>query len=319
VIQVRVVEVAEFGGPEVLKVKEIPDVEPGKGQVAIEVAAAGVLSVDAMIRRGLGGDYFPVKPPYVPGAGVSGVVVSVGDDVDTSWVGQRVLDGLDGGGYATKVVTAAENLIPVPDSLGLPEAMALLHDGSTALALLEATPVESGESVLVQPAAGGLAILLTQLLTAAGARVTGVAHGSQKLALVKEFGADVVVDYGDPDWTAQVGTVDVAFDGVGGELGRGAFDAVRNGGRFSNYGNASGTFNPITPEEAGQRGVTMRGMEQLATFGGETRRRIEHLLGLAAQGYLRPVISKTYPLAQAAEAHAALEARATTGKTLLIP
>jgi NADPH2:quinone reductase len=319
VIRVRVVEVAEFGGPEVLRIKQVRDAAPAPGEVAVEVAAAGVLSVDGVIRRGHGGDYFPVRPPYVPGMGVAGVVVSTGAGVDQSWVGRRVLVNLTGGGYATRVVTAVENLIDVPDALGLPQAMALLHDGSTALALLEATPVESGESVLVQPAAGGLAMLLIQLLTAAGARVVAAARGSQKLAVVKELGADVTVDYGDDDWTAQVGTVDVAFDGVGGELGRGAFEAVRRGGRFSSYGNASGTFNPVTAEEAGRREVAMRGMEQLAGFRGETRRRIEHLLKLAAQGSLQPIIGRTYPLDQAAEAHAAMEARSTHGKTLLIP
>jgi NADPH2:quinone reductase len=312
---VRVVEVAAFGGPEVLEVKTVADPVAGPGQVVVEVAVAGVLSVDAVIRRGHGGDYFPVRPPYVPGAGVAGVVQSVGEGVDHSWIGRRVVVGVGNGGYASHALAAVDGLIPVPDELGLPEAMALLHDGSTAVALLEATPVQPGETVLVQPAVGGLGILLVQLLYTRGIRVVGAARGEKKLALVKEFGADVVVDYASPDWTDQVGVVDVAFDGVGGELGRAAFGAVRDGGRFSNYGNASGTPAAVSPE----RGVTVKGMEQLMGFGAEVRRRVEYLLAEAAARRVRPVIGATYPLEQAAEAHVALESRINLGKTLLVP
>jgi NADPH:quinone reductase len=311
---VRVVEVAKFGGPEVLNPKTVPDPEPGPGEVLIEVTAAEVLSVDMMIRRGDGGDYFPVQPPYRPGAGVAGLVKSAGEGVDHDWVGRRVLAGLQAGGYASHAVAAVDSLIPVPDALGLKEAMALLHDGSTALAILEETPVEPGSTVLVQPAAGGLGLLLIQLLRAKGVRVFGAARGAEKLALVKEFGADAV-DYGNPGWTDQVGTVDVAFDGTGGELGQAAFSTVRAGGRFSNYGNASGS--PATVPTDGA--VTVRGIDQLATFRTDYRRRAEYMLAEAAAGRIRPVIGRTYELDDAAEAHSALEARAVAGKILLLP
>jgi NADPH:quinone reductase len=311
----RAVEVTAFGGPEVLALRTGPDPVAASGQVVVEVAAAGVLSVDAVIRRGLGGDYFPVQPPYVPGAGVAGTVKSVGDGVDHSWVGRRVVTGVDNGGYATHAIAVADQLIPVPDGLGLPEAMALLHDGTTALALLEATPVEPGETALVQPAGGGLGILLVQLLHARGVRVVGVARGEEKLALVKELGADTVVDYGSPDWTDHVGNVDVAFDGVGGEAGRAAFATVRPGGRYSNYGNAGGAPSDVRRDQ----GVVVKGMEQLAGFGEGRVRRALHMLTETREGRIRTVISATYALDQAADAHIALESRATTGKILLIP
>jgi NADPH2:quinone reductase len=311
---VRVVEVTKFGGPEVLEVKTVPDPVAGPGQVVIDVAAAGVLSVDMMIRRGHGGDYFPVQPPYVPGAGVAGTVSSVGDGVAHDWVGRRVLASVDGG-YVSRAVAELDGLIPVPDGLDLREAMAMIHDGSTALALFEATPVQPGESVLVQPAAGAAGSFLVQLLHAHGARVVGVARGSRKLTLAKELGADTVVDYSDPEWTTQVGAVDVAFDGVGGSPGLAAFSTVRPGGRYSNYGNAGGA-----PADVPRDGsVKVQGMEQLMGFRTDARRRAEHMLAEAAAGRLRVIIGQTFPLDQAAEAHAALEARTITGKTLLIP
>ncbi|CAM4109840.1 zinc-binding dehydrogenase [Kibdelosporangium persicum] len=310
----RAIEAAEHGGPEVLRTVEAPDLVPDAGHVLIDVAVAGVQSLDTYLRRGLWTDFFPVKPPYIPGMEAAGVVTAVGEGVDPGWVGRNVAASVQNG-YATQAVTEVGKIHPVPDGLGPREAMALLHDGSTAYALLEETPVKEGESVLVQPAAGGLGSVLVQLLKAAGARVVGVARGDTKLALVKELGADVVVDYSSADWLSQVGTVDVAFDGVSGPLGQAAFSAVRDGGRYSNYGNASGSAESVSPG----RGITTRGIEQLSTFHADGRRRIERVFELAATGKIRPVIGRTFPLDQAAEAHRAIEAREVLGKTLLIP
>jgi NADPH2:quinone reductase len=310
------IEVTRFGGPEVLVIKESADPVPGRGEVVLDVTVAGVQSLDGYLRRGLWPEFLPAPPPYVPGLEAAGTVAAIGEEVDPAWLGRRVMTGLMGGGYASRVVAAVDKLSPVPDGLGLEQAMALLNDGSTALALLEQTPAERGETVLVLPAAGGLGSVLVQLLAKAGARVVGAARGGSKLALVTELGAERVVDYSEPDWADQVGAVDVVFDGVSGDLGRVALGQVRPGGRYSHYGNASGAETSVTPDEAVARQVRHSGMEQLATFHADKQRRISEVLRLAATGEIRPVIGRTYPLAEAAEAHRAIEAREVPGKVL---
>ncbi|SMC85102.1 zinc-binding dehydrogenase [Kibdelosporangium aridum] len=310
----RAIEIAEYGGPEVLKVIEAPDLVPEAGHVLIDVAVSGIQSLDTYLRRGQWQDFFPTTPPYIPGMEAAGVVTAVGEGVDPGWVGRKVVASVQNG-YATQAVADVGAVIPVPEGLGLPEAMALLHDGSTAAGLLEVTPVKAGETALVQPAAGGLGTVLVQLLATAGARVIGVARGAEKLALVKDLGADVAVDYTEPDWTTQVGVVDVAFDGVSGSLGQAAFSTVRDGGRYSNYGNASASDEGVSPE----RGITVRGIDQLSDLRGGYRPRAEHVFELAAAGTIRAVIGRTYPLDQVAEAHRAVEAREVLGKALLIP
>ncbi|NIH80055.1 zinc-binding dehydrogenase [Amycolatopsis viridis] len=311
----RVIVVDRFGGPEVLRVKTVRDPHPGPGQVVVEVKVAGVLSLDTVIRRGEGGDRFPVSPPYVPGAGAAGQVTEIGAGVDPSWCGQWVLADVDGG-YAEQVLAAPDQLIRIPPGAGLREAMALLHDGTTALAVFERVQVHRGETVLVQPAGGGLGILLVQLAHGAGARVIGAARGAEKLEKVRGLGADVVIDYSEPGWTDQAGPVDVAFDGVGGELGRAAAGLVVPGGRYSNYGFAGGA--PVPAAEVARRGVTAYGLEQLGEYAAGRRARAERVLRMAARGAVRPVVGQTFPLSRAADAHRALENRTATGKTLLV-
>jgi NADPH2:quinone reductase len=154
------VQAIKFGGPEVLAARRAPDPVAGPGQVVVRTSAVDVLFVDTAIRAGLATDFFPIRPPYVPGNGISGRVISAGDGVDSGWLGRAVVAHTGGpggsGGYAERAAVAAAELIPVPDGLGLPEAAALLHDGSTAVGLLEETGVKPGEHVLVTAAAGGL-------------------------------------------------------------------------------------------------------------------------------------------------------------------
>lgn len=311
----RVIEVSEFGAPEVLRVRTRQDAIQGPGQVVVQVAYSGVLSLDTVIRSGRGGDLFPVELPYIPGVGVAGEIIAVGSGVDSDWLGRRVLADIDSGGYAEQVVTSVENVIAIPDMVDLPTAMALLHDGSTALAVFDAMDVQAGESVLVQPAAGGLGSLLVQLSHAAGARVIGATRGRVKLAAVEGLGADAVVDYSAPDWASDVGPVDVAFDGVGGDLGLTAYRLVRAGGRFSAYGFAGGAPVPVGATDA--QGRRTLGLGQLAGYSPDRRRRTKQILDMAARGDIRAVIGATYPLAAAAQAHRALESRAVTGKVLL--
>lgn len=326
VIIMLVVEVGRFGGPEVLAAREVPDPSAGPGQVVVRTAAADVLFLDVVIRWGLGVDYFPVRPPYVPGNGVAGTVLSAGDGVDPSWVGRTAVahTGESGGrgGYAEQAVVAVGDLIPVPDGLGPSHAAALLHDGATALGLLELIGVKPGEWVLVTAAAGGMGVLLVQLARAAGGRVIGAARGERKLDAVRNAGAGVAVDYSEPGWTDQVRKLtagrgaDVVFDGAGGRLGGAAFEVTADGGRFSAHGVSDGGAAGLDAAEAGRRGVTVAPIPQHAPA--EFRRLAAAALAEAAAGRIRPVIGQTFPLARAADAHAAIEARTAIAKTLLL-
>ena len=311
----RVIEVTQFGGPDVLRAGTVPDLHPGPGQVLVEVTVVGVLSLDAALRRGEASEVFGVSPPYVPGAGAAGQVTEIGDGADPSWCGAWVVADLDGGGYAEQVLTSPERLVPVPPGVGLREAMALLHDGATALALAERAELARGERVLVQPAGGGLGTVLVQLAHAAGAVVTGAARGAEKLETVRALGADAVADYSEPGWVSRIGPVDVVFDGVGGDLGRAAAGLLAPGGRYCGYGAAGGA--PLTGDDL-PAGVAGSGMEQLREFAPDRRARAARMLDLAARGAVRTVVGKTFPLERAADAHRALEARASLGKTLLL-
>ncbi|HEV7712488.1 MAG TPA: zinc-binding dehydrogenase [Asanoa sp.] len=311
----RVVWLTRFGDPSVLVPGEAPDPVPGPGQVLVDVAYANITFIETMFRaRGFGP--FKGEFPMVPGNGVGGVVSAVGEGADPALVGTRVVTSTGGsGGYASRVAVDAAGLVPVPDGLDLDAAVALLADGRTALLLLRAAAPKPGERVLVEAAAGGVGTLLVQLAKAAGAAVTGAA-GANKLELVASLGADRVVDYTVDGWSTAVGPVDVVFDGVGGAIARAAFDLLDRGGRMVSYGLSSGAWSDVTDEQAADRGVTvLRGAngtpEQLRALTAEALR-------LAADGRLRPVIGQRFPLERAADAHAAIEARSTVGKTLLL-
>lgn len=201
----RVARATGFGGPEVLVTADVPEPVAGPGQVVVEVAAADTIFLDTQLRSGWGGEYFTLEPPYVPGGGVAGTVRAVGAGADAAaWLGRRVAASIGfTGGYAERAVTGVESLAAVPDGLALTDAAALVHDGVTATALLDLTEPKPGETVLVVGASGGMGTLLVQLAKAAGARVVGTARGGRKTALVRELGADAVIDAGAPDWVAR--------------------------------------------------------------------------------------------------------------------
>jgi NADPH2:quinone reductase len=324
----RQVVATQFGGPEVLATSTTADPVAGPGQVVVDAAVADTLFVDTQIRRGWGREHFTVQPPYVPGGGVAGVVSSTGDGVDPDWIGRRVVahTGERGGhgGYVERAVVGADAIVAVPDGLDLQAAAAVLHDGVTALGLVDNARIRPREWVLVLAAGGGLGILLVQLVHAAGGRVIAAARGRRKLDIVRTLGADVVVDYSEPDWAGRVreatgGTgPDVVFDGAGGELGRAAFEITARGGRFSAHGGPSGGFTVVDPYEAERRRVTVRGIEQVQYSPAELHRMTERALSEAVAGRIKPVIGRTFPLEQAADAHAAIEAREVVGKTLLV-
>ncbi|WP_313819726.1 zinc-binding dehydrogenase [Actinomadura rubrobrunea] len=304
----------EFGGPEVLVAGEAPDPAAGPGQAVVDVAFANITFIETRFRA-TGDGPFKAQPPMILGNGVGGVVAAVGDGVDPGLVGKRVVTGTGGsGGYAERVAVDAAGLYVVPDALEMDTAVALLADGRTAMLQLRAGAPRAGERVLVEAAAGGVGTLLVQLAKAAGATVVAAAGGPRKLEVARELGADETVDYLKPDWTEHLDGVDVVFDGVGGAVARAAFRLLRPGGRMVSYGLASGEWADVSEEEAAERGVTLVKPQVTPEL---LRESTESALAEAAAGRLRPLIGQRFPLERAADAHAAIEARATVGKTLL--
>lgn len=323
-VLMQVIQLQEFGGPEVLVPVDEPEPVARAREVVIDVAVAPTLFVETQVRRGWGRDWFPVEPPYVPGAGVAGTVQSAGESVDPGWIGRRVAADTRAGGYAERVAVPVETLIEVPDALSLGDAAAVLHDGRTALLLVDAVGIRQGQSVLVTAAGGGLGFLLVQLAHAAGAHVIGAARGKQKLDVARELGADVTVDYSEADWPLRVldatggAGADVVFDGAGGDIGRAAFEVAAPGARFSAHGAPSGGFTSVDRAEAERRGMAIFGIEDVRLGPAEAKRAAERAIAEAAAGRIRPVVGQTFPLAKAADAHAAIEAREVVGKTLLV-
>lgn len=316
----RVVEIREFGPPSVLIPSHRPEPVAGPGQVLVDVEFANITFVETQVRAGT-----PPNPAMLPslpavlGNGVGGVVTAAGAGVSPDLVGARVVTATGGrGGYAERVAVVADGVHRVPATVPLDAAVALLADGRTATGLAEAAGLVAGETVLVEAAAGGVGSLLVQLAAAAGARVVAVAGGPDKLALARSLGADVAVDYRAPGWVDEarraVGAVDVAFDGVGGAAGRDAFSLVRDGGRFVAFGMASGSPADVDANE--RPSVARVGLGALTPA--DLSRLTRAALDAAAAGRLHPVIGQRVPLPLAADAHAAIEARATLGKTLLI-
>ena len=312
----RAVWLKEFGGPEVLVTDQAPDPAPGPGQALIEVVFANITFVETQFRaNGVG----PFKPelPMIPGNGVGGLVTAVGPGADAALVGRRVVSGTGGsGGYAERVAVDAAGVVQVPDGMELDTAVALMADGRTAVLLVRRAEVRGGERVLVEAAAGGVGILLCQLARAAGAQVVAAAGGPRKVQVARDQGADVAVDYLEPGWTDAVGDVDVVFDGVGGDTARAAFDLLDPGGRMVSFGLASGAWASIPEDAAAERGVTIVRLPRATPE--ELRAATETALAEGAAGRLRPVIGQRFPLDRAGAAHAAIESRATIGKTLLV-
>jgi NADPH2:quinone reductase len=313
---VRAVVIREFGPPEVLEPADVAEVRAEPDEVVIEVEFANVTFVETQVRAGR--PPHPSMLPTLPAILGNGVGGTVGEG--SPWAGRQVVASLNGtGGYAERAVSPVARLIGIPDGLAMRDAVALLADGRTALALARHAELRAGETVLVEAAGGGVGTLLVQIARRAGARVVALAGQPRKLALARDLGADVTVDYSHDGWERQVrdlaGQVDVVFDGVGGDIGLAAFGLLGAGGRFCPFGMASGSFAPVPPDLARDRQVTVR-----AGAGGSPEELAElarTALAEAAAGRLRPVVGQEFELAEAARAHAAIEARQTVGKTLL--
>ncbi|MFF4867618.1 zinc-binding dehydrogenase [Streptomyces sp. NPDC000961] len=328
-----------FGPAENLTYEEVPDPVPGPGQVRVRVAAAGVHLLDTALREGGTGPFpAPAELPTVPGREVAGTVDALGEGTDPSWLGERVVAhlGMAPGGYAELAVTDAARLHALPAHLGEAEAVAMIGTGRTTLGILQFTELGPASVAIVPAAAGGIGTLLVQYAKNAGATVVGLAGGPAKTTLVRENGADLAVDYLEPDWPEKVRayvegplggrTATVVFDSVGGDTGRAAVDLLGEGGQhvvfgWSGAGLHDGEPLAFTPEELAERGITSEsvlGPVMIRKAGGDVRNLELAALAAAADGTLRPAVHR-FPLAEAAEAHRALENRGTTGKVVLIP
>jgi NADPH:quinone reductase len=328
----RAVVVREFGGPEVLRIEELPDPVPGPGQLLVRVAAAGIQHVETQTRAGTLQGVSPAAPkelPWIPGREVVGEVASTGDGVDPTWLGRRVSGTtVDSGGYAELALVDVSVANQLPDTLDDAEAVSLLGTGRTALGIVKLAEIGAGDTVLIESAAGAVGVLSIQLARAAGAqRIIGLARGAAKLELVRRFGADHAVDYAKADWPEQVRTVapegvSVVLDANGGEVGAQAFELLAEGGRFLVFGLSSGTMTKLDPAHVAERGI-----RQLSYLGPPTgtrspeaqQRQIREVLAAVTAGRLQTYVGGHYALDKAADAHAAVEARTTVGKIVLEP
>jgi NADPH2:quinone reductase len=319
----RAVQVRQFGGPEVLTVRGVDPLKPGPGEAVVDVAASGVNFTDVYHRTG----HYPNPLPFTPGSEGAGTVSAVGSGVTEVRVGDRVGWASVIGSYAEQAVVPADRLIPLPAGLDAETAAAALLQGLTAQYLVRSTyPVRPGDDVLVHAAAGGMGLLLTQLVKHLGGRVIGTVSTPEKAELARSAGADEVVGYDDVpaavrEFTAGKG-VAVAYDGVGKSTFEGTLASLRSRGYFVSYGSASGPVPPVEPLRLAQAGSVFMTRPTLGHYIAareELTQRADELLGWLVDGTLTVRVTGRYPLEEAARAHEDLEGRRTTGKLILVP
>lgn len=319
------IQFATSGGPEVLTHVEIPDLVPDPHEVLVENAAVGVNFIDCYQRSGL----YPLPLPGCPGVEAVGTVLARGDAVDSVKVGQRVMwFSRAGGAYASHSLVPAANAMPVPNAIADETAASFINKGLTAWYLLHrSAPVKAGEQVLVYAAAGGVGQILTQWARALGVRVIAVVGTEQKAEIARACGAEHVL-LADTDIPARVREltagqgVPVVYDSVGKATFFASLDCLARHGTMVTYGNASGPPPAIAPAELAKRGslkltrpILFDFIEDRASFTEAT----DALCARVAAGEVDIRISRTLPLDCAAEAHRLLEARQTTGCTVLLP
>lgn len=325
----RAIVQREFGAAGVLVVEDVDVPEPVEGEVRVRVAAAGVHAVDTNIRQGDGPPSMP-RPslPMTPGREIAGTVDAVGPDVDGSLIGARVVAhvGFRSGGYAEYALAPAAALHTVPDGVPLPQAVAAIGTGRTAQLVLDAAGVQPNDAVIVPGASGGLGSQLVQLVLSIGAVVVALYGGSAKRSVVEALGSDAerffALDATDESWPSKMAALlgerepSLLVDGVGGVVGRAAFEALGRGGRVVIIGWSSGEAVRIDTDDLLARSLSVtvplgRPVPQL-------RELEERALAAIAEGRVRPPVDE-YPLERAADAHAAIEQRRQRGKVVLIP
>jgi NADPH:quinone reductase-like Zn-dependent oxidoreductase len=342
----RAVVIPRHGGPEVLDVQERPDPQVGPGEVRVAVKAAGINFADLMARTGM----YPDAPklPSVVGYEIAGEVESVGEGVDSVAVGDRVMGGTRFGGYAELVTTAAENVLPLPESLSFEEGAAVPVNYGTAYAgIVIMGGVREGDRVLIQAAAGGVGIAATQIAKLRGAEVFGTASASKHDA-IRAQGVDHAIDYRNQDFEAEVRRItkdegiDIAFDAIGPSSFRKDYRLLRSGGRLICFGLAEvqtgdkRNIPAVLRSLASMTTATMPWWKSMAmmnenkgVFGlnmlgwwdreGDLSRVIDPLAADLAEGRLKPVVAESFPFERAGDAHAFIHERRNVGKVVLTP
>jgi NADPH:quinone reductase len=316
---VKAVVLSEFGSPDQLKLTETTDPRPGPGDCLIATEACDVLFLDTMLRSGAAPEGMEPELPWIPGTGVAGRVLAVGPDVEPTSQGARVV-AQTGSAYAELVRAPLAAMVRIPDDIRADVAAAVLHDGQTAIALFDRLPVGADDAVLVLGASGGLGLLCVQLARSRARRVVAVARDARKLERIRALGPDAVVDSETGDWVAAArdalgGTADVVLDNVGGVFGAAAASVLADNGRFSAHGTPSGAFAQIETDLP--PGARVTGIDLVQLDPDARQRYTSAALAAVSGGELAPIIGQTFPLEQAAAAHAAIEARTVFGKTLL--
>ena len=321
----KAIRVDHIGGPEVMKLVDVPAPQAKAGEAVVRVNVAGVNSIDAQFRDGR----LRTPLPFIPGQEGAGVVTEVGPQVKALKAGDRVVWSGTLGSYAEYVAALEEHLVPVPQAIGDEQATAAMVHGLTAHYLVnDAHKLKPGETALVHAAAGGVGLLVVQLAHEIGARVIGTASSDEKADLAREAGADEVIVFTKQDFEPEVKRmtdgkgVDVVYDGVGKATFEKNLNVMRLRGMLVLYGMSSGAVPPVDPAKLSEKGSLYIARTTLAHFTAtreELLARTSALFGMIADGKLHMRIAKKYLLAEAAEAHRDMEGRHFAGKLLLVP
>ena len=322
----RAIQMSRTGGPEVLEVVDLPLPEPGPGQVRVRHAAVGINFIDTYQRTGL----YPVRLPAILGGEAAGTVEAVGEGVTRLKAGDRVAYSSGGsGGYAEAALVQADRAIRLPDAMTFEVAAASLLKGLTAeLLLRRCAPVKSGQTILVQAAAGGVGTILVQWAKHLGATVIGTVGSAAKAELARSLGCDHVILYREEDVaksvreiTGGVG-VPIAYDSVGADTFEGTLASLARRGIFVSYGNASGpapAVEPLRLSRGGSLYLTRPTLVDYVATLPELEEATAALFDVILSGKVKVEIGQTFPLAEARRAHEALHSRETIGASLLIP
>jgi NADPH2:quinone reductase len=321
----KAIRVHSTGGPEALELEDVPDPRPRAGEAMVRLEAIGVNFIEIYQRKGL----YPVAMPSIPGREGAGTVVAVGGGVTRLRVGDRVASESLNGSYAELAVASADRLVVLPDGVDTTHGAAVMLQGMTAHYLATTTfPLSRADRCLVHAAAGGVGLLLCQIASRRGATVIGTTSTPQKAALARDAGAREVILYTQQDFVGEVRRltdgrgVQVVYDSVGKTTFDGGLDCLMPRGMLVLFGQSSGPVGPIDPQLLSRKGSLFLTRPTLAHYvatPGELAARATDVLGWIGDGTLRSRIDRTYPLAEAADAHRALESRTTMGKVLLIP
>ena len=322
----KAIRVHECGGPAALRYDDVDVPQPQAGEVLVKVAAAGINFIDVQHREGR---YKPPSLPFTLGSEAAGTVTAVGPDVTEVAVGDRVAYAMVLGAYAEYTVVPAKRLVKVPAAVDLQTAAAVMLQGLTAHYLTHSTyPLQAGDTALVHAAAGGVGQLIVQVARLCGATVYGTVGSAAKAEIARAAGVVAAIDYRTQDFAAEIKKltngrgVDVVYDSVGKDTFDKSLSSLRPRGLLALFGFSSGAVPPFDPALLGYKGslfLTRPGLNQYIATRDELVGRANDLFAWLAAGKLTVTIDRVWPLAEAAHAHEALEARRTAGKLLLVP